>query len=143
MNKRGPLNDITDWTSFKSKLIDEFGSIDIFGRDVNQIFDLLPKFESVQEVAEDLSPKIKTLQANLKIIQQFHKAENLYNVAITQTLVSNIIRSLPMEVRNSFNTQYMKFRDQNPDNVQSAAALEEQEGWRCVVEKRLVWFWGC
>ena len=96
-NKRGSLNNITDWNVFKIKLIEEFGSIDIFGRDVNQIFDLLPRYESVQEVAKDLSPKIKTLQANLKIIQQFHKVENLHSVALTQTLVQNIMRSLPME----------------------------------------------
>ena len=68
-NKRGSLNNITDWNMFKIKLIEEFGSIDIFSRDVNQIFALLPRFESVQEVAEELSPKIKTLQANLEIIQ--------------------------------------------------------------------------
>ena len=42
LNKKGPFNNISDWNEFKIKLIDEFGSIDIFGRDVNQIFDLLP-----------------------------------------------------------------------------------------------------
>ena len=42
MNKRGPLNNITNWNSFKHRLIEEFGSIDIFGRDFNLIFDPLP-----------------------------------------------------------------------------------------------------
>jgi len=87
-----------------------------FGRDVNQVFNLLPRYESVQEIAEDLSPKIKTLQANLNIMENFHE-ENLHSVAITQSLVQNIMRSLPMEVRPSFNEQFSKFREQCPDNV--------------------------
>ena len=101
--KRGPFNNITDWPTFKVKLIEEFGSIDVFGRDVNQTFNLLPRYESVQEVAEDLSPKIKTLQANLEIMQNFHDKEDLNNVALTQLLVQNIMKSLPSEVRPSFN----------------------------------------
>ena len=95
LNKRGSFNTITNWTNFKARVIEEFGSIDIFGRDVNQIFDLLPCYESVQEVAEDLAPKIKTLLANLEIIQQFHNVEDLHNVAITPNLVQNVMRSLP------------------------------------------------
>ena len=66
VDKKGPLNNITDWNNFKIKLIEEFRSIDIFGREVNQIFDLLPHYESVQEVAEDLPPKIKTIKPTLK-----------------------------------------------------------------------------
>ena len=37
------------WNSFKIKLIDEFWSINIFGREVNQIFDLLSYYDSIQE----------------------------------------------------------------------------------------------
>ena len=66
VDKKGPLNNITDWNNFKIKLIEEFRSIDIFGREVNQIFDLLPHYESVQEVAEDLPSKIKTFKPTLK-----------------------------------------------------------------------------
>ena len=50
--------------------------------------------------------------------------ENLHNIAITQTLIQNIMRSLPMEVRPSFNDQFVKFRNQNPDNVQTSATFE-------------------
>ena len=121
--KQGPFNNIIDWPTFKTKLIEEFGSIDIFGRDVNQVFNLLPRYESVQEVAEDLSPKIKTLQANLNIMENFHNKENLHSVAITQSLVQNIMRSLPMEVRPSFNEQFSKFREQCPDNVRPPATF--------------------
>ena len=121
--KRGPFIDIDNWKDFKINLIEEFGSIDIFGRDVNQMFDLLPRYESVQEVAEDLSPKIKTLQSNLKIIQQFHNVEDLHKVALTPTLVQNIMRSLPLEGRSSFNKQFMHFRNLNPGNVRSPATF--------------------
>ena len=93
LNKRCFFNNITNWTSFKTRLIEEFGSIDIFGRDVNKIFYLFPCYESVQEVAEDLSPKIKTLLANLEIIQQFHEVEDLHNVALTLNLVQTSWRA--------------------------------------------------
>ena len=53
--KQGSLNNIIDWPTFKTKLIEEFGSIDIFGRDVNQVFNLLPRYMSVQEITEDHS----------------------------------------------------------------------------------------
>ena len=89
----------------KTRLIEEFGSIDIFGRYLNKIFDLLPCFKSVQEIPEDLAPKIKTLQANLEIIQQFYNLEDLHSVSLTQSLIQGIMRSLPMEVRSSFNDQ--------------------------------------
>ena len=117
LTKRVPFNNIIEWPTFKVKLIEEFGSIDIFGRDVNQTFNLLLHYESVQEVAEDLSPKIKTLQANLEIIQNFHNREDLHSVALTQPPVQNIKKSLPSEVRPSFKDQFSKFRKQCPANV--------------------------
>ena len=53
---------------------------------VNQVFDLLPCFESVQEVAKHLAPKIKTLQANLEIVKQFNDVDDLHSIALTQPL---------------------------------------------------------
>ena len=34
-------------------------------------------YESVQEVYEDLAPKVKTLQASLEIVKEFHDMEDL------------------------------------------------------------------
>ena len=34
------------------------------------------------------------------------------------------MRSLPMELRPSFNDQFVIFRKQNPDNVQTSATFE-------------------
>ena len=93
LNKRGSFNNINDWTNFKTRLIEEFSSIEIFGHVVNQIFDLLSCYELVQEIAEDLAPKIKTLQANLEIIQQFHNMEDLHSVSLTQRLIQTIMTS--------------------------------------------------
>ena len=56
---------------------EEFSSINIFGRDFNQMFDFLPRYDSVQEVVEDLALQIKILQADSEIIQQFHNTEDL------------------------------------------------------------------
>ena len=87
------------------------------------MFNLLPRYESVQEVAEDLSHKIKTLQANLEIMQDFHDKEDVHSVALTQPLVQNIMKSLPLEVRPSFNDQFSKFCDQCPSNVRPPATF--------------------
>ena len=123
LNKRWSFNNINDWSSFKTRLIEEFGSIDIFGRDVNQIFDFLPRYKIVQEVAEDLAPKIKTLQANLEIIKQFQDMEDLHNISLTQHLVQNVMRSLPIEVRSSFNNQFMEFRGNDHANIRPPATF--------------------
>ena len=63
----------------------------------------------MQEVAEDLVPKIKTLQANLEVVKQFQDADNLYDVALTPNLNKYIMKCLPIEVRTSFNENYMEF----------------------------------
>ena len=89
------LANILDWPTCKARLIEEFGSINIFGLDVKRVFKHLSCYKSVQVVAEDLAPKIKTLQANLEVIKQFHNADNLYNVALTPNLNQYIIKVLP------------------------------------------------
>ena len=68
--------------------------------------------------------KIKTLLANLEIIQQFHDVEDLHNIAITLNLVQNVMRSLSMEVMSSFNNQFMDFRSKNPANIRSLATFK-------------------
>ena len=42
MNKREVFMNNSDWSSFKARLIDKFGSINIFARDANRVFNLLP-----------------------------------------------------------------------------------------------------
>ena len=100
------------------------GSIDVYGRDVNQDFALLTRYESVQEWAEILAPKIKKLQSNLNIMQEFFGLEILHNVTFTQQLVHNIMKSLPLEVKSSFNEKYADFRDLRPENVKSPITFE-------------------
>ena len=68
-------------------------------------------------------PRSGLLKANLEIIKQFHDAENLHSVALTQTLVQNVMRSRPIEVGSSFNDQLMEFRGQDPDNVRPSATF--------------------
>ena len=123
LNKKGSLANIIDWPTYKARLIEEFGSIDIFGRDVIGIFKQLPRYESVQEVAEDLTPKIKTLQANLEVVKQFHDAHVIYSIALTPSLNNYITKSFPTKVRVSFNEKYMEFREIDPDNVMPPATF--------------------
>ncbi len=49
--------------------------------------------------------------------------EDLHSVALTQQLVQNIMKSLPPEVRPSFNDQFSKFRKQCPANVRPPATF--------------------
>ena len=56
-------------------------------------------------------------------MQNFHDKEDLHSVALTQPLVQNIMKSLPLEVRPSFNDQFSKFRDQCPANVRPPATF--------------------
>jgi len=124
MDKQGLLNDVMEWDQFKERLIEEFGSIDVYGRDINQEFALLTRCKSVQECAEILAPKIKRLQSNLNIMQEFFDLEILQNVTLTQQLVQNIMKSLPLEVKPSFNEKYADFRDLHPENVKSPITFE-------------------
>ena len=117
MDKRGVLNHITNWDEFKIALIKEFGSVRVFGREVDLIFSNLRRCESVQEATEELAPRIKKLQSSLVTMTQFHRIELLHGVAITQSLNTNIIRSLPSEVRSEFNQKYTSFQKMNPDNI--------------------------
>ena len=50
-------------------------------------------------------------------MEEFHELEHLHSIAITQSLIQNIMRSLPLEVRPSFNDQFTTLREQNPSNV--------------------------
>ena len=56
-------------------------------------------------------------------MQDFHDKEDLHSVALTQPLVQNIMKSLPLEVRPSFNNQFSKFCDQCPSNVRPPATF--------------------
>ena len=56
-------------------------------------------------------------------MQDFHDKEDLNSVALTQPVVQNIMKSLPLEVRPSFNDQLPKFRDQCPANVRPPATF--------------------
>ena len=77
----------------------------------------------MQEVAKNLAPKIKTLQANLQIVNQFHDVNDIHSIALTQHLIQNSIRSLPIEVRSSFNYQFMEFQERDPANARPPATF--------------------
>ena len=50
-------------------------------------------------------------------MENFHNKENLHSIALTQSLVQNNMKSLPMEVKPSFKDQFSRFRKQCLDNV--------------------------
>ena len=112
------LDNISDWTLFKKKLITEFGGIPIFARKAHSFlfFNPIPVYESVQKLAEDLAPKIKNLESIIESMKEYHSIENLYNAVLTPDLNTNIIRSLPIELRISFNNKYSLFINLDADN---------------------------
>ena len=95
LDKTPQFNNISDWTIFKKKLITEFGDIPIFAREAHSVFNLIPVYESVQELAEDLAPKIKNLESIIECMKEYHSIETLYNALLTPDLNTNVIRSLP------------------------------------------------
>ena len=116
LEKTPQFNNITNWTNFKKKFISEFESIPILARKAHAVFNLLPVYKSVQELTEDLSPKIKNLESIIECVQEYHPVGNLYNTVLTPDLNSNIIRSLPMELSITFNDKYTAFIFLDPDN---------------------------
>jgi len=54
-----PFNNISNSTSFMTRLIEEFRSIDIFGRNVNQTFDLIPDKNSFEKLLKTYPPRSK------------------------------------------------------------------------------------
>ena len=48
----------------------------------------------------------------------------LYNAVLTPDLNSNIIRSLPLELRITFNNKYTAFINLDPDNICSPAVFK-------------------
>ena len=102
LDKTPQFNNISDWTLFKKKLISEFGGISIFARKAHSVFNQIPVYESVQELVEDLAPKIKNLESIIESMKDYHSIETLYNAVITPDLNNNITRSLPTELRISF-----------------------------------------
>ena len=124
LEKTPQFTNITNWTNFREKLISEFGSIPILAPQAHAVFNLLPVYESVQEVAKDLSPKIKNQQSIIECVQEYHPRGILYNPVLTPDLNSNIIRSLPMELRITFNDKYTTFINLDPDNICSPAVFK-------------------
>ena len=78
----------------------------------------------MQEVSEDLAPKIKTLQANLEVVKQLYDSDNLYNFTLTPALKQYIMKCFPIEVQPSFNEKYMEYCDIDLDNVRAPTKFQ-------------------
>ena len=125
LDKTPQFNNISDWNLFKKKLISEFGGISIFAREAHSVFNLIPVYESVQELVEDLAPKIKNLESIIESMKEYHSIDTLYNAVITPDLNNNITRSLPAELRISFCDKYSAFIKLDADNnVRSPAVFK-------------------
>ena len=116
LNKTPQFNNISDWTLFKKKLITGFGGIPIFARKTHSVFNLISVYKSVQELSEDLAPKIKNLESIIECMKEYHSIETLFNTVLTPDLNTNIIRSLPIKLRISFNNKYTAFFNLDTDN---------------------------
>ena len=86
LEKTPQFNNMTNWTNFNKKFISEFGSIPILEYKAHAVFNLLPVYEFVQELAEDLSPKIKNLESINECVQEYHPIGTLYNTVLTPDL---------------------------------------------------------
>ena len=78
LDKTPQFNNISDWTLFKKKLITGFGGIPIFARKTHSVFNLISVYKSVQELSEDLAPKIKNLESLTEFMKEYYPIETLY-----------------------------------------------------------------
>ena len=58
LDKTPQFNNISDWTTFKKKLITKFADIPIFACKAHSDFNLRPVYKSVQELAENPAPTV-------------------------------------------------------------------------------------
>ena len=56
-------------------------------------------------------------------MKEYHTIETLYNAVLTPDLNTNIIRSLPIELRISFNDKYFVFINLDADNNSPSPAV--------------------
>ena len=68
-------------------------------------------------------PRSRLFKLTWTSCRNSHQKDNLHSVALTKTQVQNIMRSLPLDVRLSFNYQFCQFWGQCPDNVQPPATF--------------------
>ena len=56
-----------------------------------------PVYESIQELAEDLAPKIKNNESIIEYMEEYHSVETLYNTVLTPDLNINIYQESPYQ----------------------------------------------
>ena len=62
-----------NWDKFKGKLVDEFGSIEVFRREALKLFTQLDQpLQNVKELTNMLAPRINGLKSSIKCVADFH-----------------------------------------------------------------------
>ena len=105
------------WQEFKDKLINDFGSLHVFRREVLKQFSHLDQpLQGLQELIEQLVPAIKTLESHIKCVATFHDPDLLYNNTLTSSLNDTIISCIPIASRQFFFRRLQEFTKQNTQN---------------------------
>ena len=127
-DKKGSFFNINDWNKFMVKLINDFGNIAAFGREVQCQFNHPPRSDSMKELVEILAPKVQQLMTTLNCLSIFHPTNKLHNLTLTLAPNKAIISHLPSAICpqfhakvNVFHAKVNLFHCSDPDNALSPA----------------------
>ena len=102
LDKRGSFLNITNQNEFKNKLINDFGNVAAFGREVQRQFNQSPRSDSMKELVDVLAPKVQQLVTTLKCLANFHPSNKFHNLTLPSPkpslaifLLASALNSIP------------------------------------------------
>ena len=103
IDKRSSFLHVDNWNEFKGKLVDEFGSIEIFRHKALKLFTQLDQpLQNRNELTNVLAPRINGLKSTIKCVADFYDHTILYSITLSSALVDTIIQCIPVSVRPTF-----------------------------------------
>ena len=81
LNRRSSFVHVDNWDEFKVKLIDEFGSVEVFRCEALKLFTQLDQpLQNVKELTDKLAPRVNGLKYTIKCVVDFHDPAILSNI---------------------------------------------------------------
>ena len=103
LDKRSSFVHVDNWDEFKGKLVDEFGSIEVFRCEALKLFTQLNQpLQNVKEFTNVLAPRINGLKSTIKCVADFLDHTVLYNITLFSALIDIIIQCIPVSVHPTF-----------------------------------------
>ena len=98
-------------------------------------FNYLQKIETIQELNEDLAPKIKKLKSTHRVLFFFYNIDILHNVRLTLFLNQWKFKSLPNLTLGKYTEKLGEFLEQDHNSAKSPAMFHLISNYIAKVEK--------